>query len=755
MQRANPDSQANLRLLGRILRKRWKLMLAVFLGLAIPITAYNALLEKKTYEALATLFVNASPEEYSFIKDWIPGSDIPLQMAVLKSRSLAELVVDSLPRESVDELLKEVFYRDYILELRNWARKFMGRELVVYSPKERAVMELQNARTTFSVKGSQVEIRAIATRPKVAMDLANTYVEILLARSRSFVREEARAAREFLEGQLAQAQETLKEQEERLGKVRAAGGGLQLTQRAELDLTRLAQAEANLAEVQLSKEFAKSRMASLGAHMEQGGGDAGSAERQRLKERRAQLEDRLSGLLARYTEQHPMVIATKAEIQEIQRKQEALPPEARGPGRLFLPAGDVQKQTADLEQEIAALQAKEEMLQQRVASIRRSLTGRSGEELEHSRVLRGVDSQRNFTSLLMDKLTAARIREQGEVKSLRVIDLASLPMAPGGARSAKQIAMGLLLSLAVSVGLGGLLEFFKDPVETEDDVCQATGLPLLGYLPALEAKEIQNGTARSPLNLWEEPTRPILFAERCLGMAIVLESMAKDRPLRSLMVSSAAPEEGKSTVLISLAWACSQMGKRLLLVDSDLRRPALSKVFRLPEGPGLTDLLSGKDDGDQLFVPLREGVHVLRSGAAHPAPQSLLTPERAGRLLAQLQTRADLVLFDSAPLAAISDNFHLAALVDGVIVVARAGETQKHDLIRIKAELERFGARILGIVLNGLPPSAVRQYYGKYYAYYIKETASRKGWRRWLPRPRADGNRRWVRFKIRRKRGDT
>lgn len=732
-------------------------MLAVFLALAVPITANNLLFEKKTFEALATLFVDASPEEYSLIKEWIPGSDIPLQMAVLRSRSLAELVVDSLPRESIDELLKETLYRDYLLEIRNRFRKFLGRELVVYSPKERAVMELQNARTSFTVKGSQVEIRTIATRPKVAMDLANTYVEILLARSRSFVREEARAAREFLEQQLAQAQETLKEHEERLAKSRVASGGLQLTQRAELDLTRLAQAEANLAEVQFSKEFAKSRLASLRAHIEKGGEDAGSAERQRLRERRAQLEDRLSNLLERYTEQHPIVTATRAEIQEIQRKQEALPPEVRRPGRFLLPVGDMQKQIADLEQEIAALQTKEEMLQQRVASVRRSLTGRSDEELEHSRILRRVDSQRNFASLLMDKLTAARIREQGEVKSLRVIDLASLPMAPSEARTTKKIAMGILLSLALSLGLGGLLEFFKDPVETEDDVREATGLPLLGYLPRLEAKEIQNGRAGTPLNLWEEPTRPILFAERCRGMAVVLEAMARDRPLRTLMVTSASPEEGKSTVLVNLAWACSEMGKQLLLVDSDLRRPALSRVFRLPEGPGLTDLLSGKDGGDQLFVPLREGVQVLRSGASHPAPQSLLRPEPVGRLLSQLQARADLILFDSAPLAPISDNFHLAGLVDGVIVVARAGATQKRELSRIKAGLDQFRARVLGVVLNGLPPSAIRQYYGKYNKYYYaQETGRPNGWRHLLPWRWAGGKTRSARFKmrIRRKRKD-
>ncbi|MBI2456528.1 MAG: polysaccharide biosynthesis tyrosine autokinase [candidate division NC10 bacterium] len=733
MERPNLDSQAHLRLLGRILRRRWKLMLALFLGLAIPISANNLLLEKKTFEAVATLFVDASPEEYSLIKEWIPGSDIPLQMAVLRSRSLAELVADSLPRESIDELLKEGLYRDYVLELRNRFRKILGRELVVYSPKERAVMELQNARTSFAVKGSQVEIRTIATRPKVAMDLANTYVEILLARSRSFVREEARAAREFLEQQLAQAQETLKEHEERLAKSRTAGGGLQLTQRAELDLTRLVQAEANLAEVQLNKEFANSRLASLRAYTEKGGADAGSAEHQRLKERRAHLEDRLAALLERYTEQHPIVTVTKSEIQEIQRKQGALPPEVRGPGRLLLPLGDVQKQIADVERETAALQIKEEMLQQRAASIRRSLTGRSGEELEYSRILRRVDSQRNFTSLLMDKLTTARIREQGEVKSLRVIDLASLPMAPSGARTTKKIAMGILLSLALSLGLGGLLEFFKDPVETEDDVRQATGLPLLGYLPRLGAKEIQNGTAGSPFNLWEDPTRPILFAERCRGMASLLEAMGRERPLRTLMVTSAAPAEGKSTVLVNLAWAYSELGKRLVLVDSDLRRPALSRAFRLSEGPGLTDVLSGNAKGDAPLVQLREGVQVLRSGASHPAPQSLLTREPTARLLAQLQARADLVLFDSAPLSAIADNFHLAGLVDGVILVTRAGESQKRELTRVKAELERFGATILGVVLNALSPSAVKRSYGKYYAYYTGGASSARGWRRWLP----------------------
>lgn len=753
MERQDLDSQAHLRLLRRILRKRWKLMLAVFLGLAIPIAAYTLFFEKKTYEAMATLFVDSSPEKYSFLKEWIPGSDIPLQMAVLKSRALAELVVASLPRESVDELLNEAMYRDYLLELGNWFRKLTDRELVVYSPKERAVLELQKARMSFTVsaRSSQVEIGAVATRPRVAMDLANTYVEILLARSRSFVREEARAAREFLEQQFTQVQETLKEHEEQLAQFRLASGEFQVARRSDLELSRLAQAEASLAEVQLSKEFAKSRLASLRAHMEKGG--QASVQGPRLKERRAQLEDRLSGLLERYTEQHPMVIATRAEIREVQKKLEALPAETQGAPLPLLSGVNVEKQVADLEQEIAALKTKEEMLQNRVATIRRSLAGRGAEELEHTRLQRTVQSQRNFTSLLMDKLTAARIREQGDDKSLRVIDLASLPMAPSGARTSKKLAVGLLLSLALSVGLGGLLEFFKDPVETEDDIRQATGLSVLGYLPAVDAKSLQNGTASSPLNLWEQPTWPILFADRCRGMALLLQAIARDRPLRSLMVASAVPEEGKSTVLVSLAWACAEMGKRLLLVDSDLRRPALSKTLHLPDGPGLTDLLSGQADGDQLFVPLGDRVHVLRSGNSHPAPYSLLTPEAAAWLVPQLQSRADVVLFDSPPLGPFPDNFHLAALVDGVIVVARAGESRKRDLTRIKEELERFGARTLGVVLNGLSPSAIRQYYGKYYAHY-EQTTPRAGWVRRLQWPRADGKIRPVRFRLGRKRRD-
>lgn len=735
-------------------------MLALFLALALPITTYNVLFEKKTYEATATLFVDSTPEEYSFMKDWIPGSDIPLQMAVLRSRSLAEVVVDSLPRESIDELLKETMYRDYVLDASNWIRRLLGRELVVYSPKERAVMELQNARTifsvkgptgtTFSVKGSQVEIRTIATRPKVAMDLANTYVEILLNRSRSYVREEARAAREFLEGQLAQAQETLKHQEEQFAKARRAGG-LPLAHRSELELTRLAQAEAGLAEAQLAKKFAQSRFATLRAQLDRA--DKGEPIDKRLRERLAQLEERLALLAERYTDDHPVVIATRSEIREMRQRVDALPPEPpraerRPPADPTLP-----RQVSDLEIELAALRAKEDMLEQRVVAIKRGLSGPATEELEQARLNRAADSQRNFTSLLMDKLTAARIREQGEVKSLRIIDLATLPMVPSGSRTAKQIGFGLLVSLALSLGLGGLLEFFRDPIETEDDVQRVTGLPVLGCLPGLDVKHGGNGAVAGP-NLWSESPRPTVFAERCRGLASLLEALQKDRPLQSLLIASAAPEEGKSTLLVNLAWACSGLGKRLLLVDSDLRRPALTRMLGLPDGPGLTDVLGTTDGGDGLLVPFREGVEVLRSGGIHPAAQSLLTRAAAARLVDRLRARADLVLFDSAPLNAVADNLHLAAEVDAVILVARAGETEKHELVRVKAELDKFGARILGVVLNGLSAAAVKHYYGKYYSYYVNAPSRERGWRILRPWARAEGRVSHGRFMRRRKRGD-
>ncbi len=626
----------------------------------------------------------------------------------------------------MEELLKRAMHRDYFLEGRNGIRRLLGRESIVYSPQQRAVMELQTARVSFTpLTSGEVEIRAIAYSPRVATDLANTYVDVLQTRSRSNIREDARASREFIENMLKQTKATLQESEEKLAKVQRGRASTRFPDRSSAELTQVTQFENNLAEIQASKEIAKARLNLL-----KGGKDATAkplppAAQQQLTKRLVQLQEKLAGLQERYTEGHPLVRATLAEIRDVQAMLTAgsRPPQDRT--ALSQPNVDAAerpataKQIADLELEIAAFESREEVLKQRLARLSQNLSNLGAEEMEASKLLQRVEAQRNLYTSLSEKLGTARMQEQGEDRGLRLIDLAALPQRPSGAPAMKIILLGVLLGAGLGVGVAAALEYVKQPVETEGDVTNATGLPVLGWLPTIEGNHADAGPDREPLNFIDSFAPNTLPMEACRSIRISLQSLRRPQEIRTIMLASAGPGEGKSTVILNLAWVLWEAGRRLILVDADLRRPSLHRPLRYPLQPGLADVLASEAPPDPVVQTVKEGFRLLAAGSAEGAkPGVLLSAEKVRGLLDRFNDRDDLILFDSAPVLAVADNLILASMVDGVILVIRAGTTQRRDLVRAKGLLDKVGASVVGVVINRVSPRETRRYYRSYGGYY-------------------------------------
>jgi uncharacterized protein involved in exopolysaccharide biosynthesis len=169
----------------RLFSKRWKLMLIIFLAIALPTVTWVMMFMERMYESSATLFIDPGKDEPTFMRGLMNAETSGLYLAILRSRSLAQGVVDSLPREARDELIKRR-NEDHLLAVQNWLRRVLRHDVVVYSPQEQAVMELQEARTGFGIqKDGTVTLTATAFSPRVATDLANTYTDVLLARTSS------------------------------------------------------------------------------------------------------------------------------------------------------------------------------------------------------------------------------------------------------------------------------------------------------------------------------------------------------------------------------------------------------------------------------------------------------------------------------------------------------------------------------------------------------------------------------------------
>ena len=208
------------------------------------------------------------------------------------------------------------------------------------------------------------------------------------------------------------------------------------------------------------------------------------------------------------------------------------------------------------------------------------------------------------------------------------------------------------------------------------------------------------------------PRSPISEAYRTLRTNLEFTSL--DKPIRSMVVTSAAPEEGKSTTLANLAVAVAQSGRKVILVDCDLRRPALHQIFDARSAPGFTDMM--RDDALMSQPPLQEtavpNLYLLPSGTLPPNPAELLGSRRMSEVIAALQQHAEMVLFDAPPVIAVTDAAVLASKVDAVLLVVSAGKTKREHAKKAKALLDKVNAHLIGTVLNNVKgETGLYQYY--------------------------------------------
>ena len=214
-----------------------------------------------------------------------------------------------------------------------------------------------------------------------------------------------------------------------------------------------------------------------------------------------------------------------------------------------------------------------------------------------------------------------------------------------------------------------------------------------------------------------DPKSPMAEAIRTLRTN--LQYVALDRPLRTLMVTSAGPGEGKTTISSNLAYSLAESGKRTILVGADLRKPAIHKVFGVSNGMGLTHVLLGQAGLDEALIPIEGGrLLLLPSGPIPPNPAELIGSKAMRALIEELKDRADIVLFDATPVVAVTDAALLAPMVDGTLVVVSLNHSPREMVRDAVAQLRKVNANILGVVANRIVLREGHAYYYYYYYYY-------------------------------------
>jgi succinoglycan biosynthesis transport protein ExoP len=297
--------------------------------------------------------------------------------------------------------------------------------------------------------------------------------------------------------------------------------------------------------------------------------------------------------------------------------------------------------------------------------------------------------------------------QQGAPNSLSVVEPAMTPQ-PTRPRTLLNVAMAAAIGLALAVGAALLLELIDDSLKTSDDVRRVLNLTSWGNIPRIEGHD-----RFDRLVMIQSPRSPAAEAFRMLRTN--LQSSVRARPLRTLLLTSPGPEEGKSLIAANLAVTLAQSGKQVILVDADLRRSTQHQVFELDNQAGLSTFLT--DDrvslDDVLQTVPAENLRVLTSGPLPEAPNELLGSERMSELIEHLQQCADVVIFDSSPIMVVGDAAILAPQMDDTLLVIDSGKTRPAAARRSKEALELAKAHLVGAVLNRLS-ARVRGYYDYY-----------------------------------------
>lgn len=385
---------------------------------------------------------------------------------------------------------------------------------------------------------------------------------------------------------------------------------------------------------------------------------------------------------------------------------------------------DVEEQLRDLKERINFARQEVQNLD---AAILEEDSARAIAELKNRRdLLQGQISQWQSTYA---QLYTAYTGNQANV--LTVVERAEPNYTPIGPRTTMNVALAGAIGAMLAVGAILLLEFLDDTVKSGEEVATLTGQTFLGIVPRIsEPKEVEQR-----LLTISEPRSN--FSESFRVLRTNLQFSAFDRPLQTLLVTSPQPTEGKSTTAANLGVVFAQAGRRVVIVDTDLRRPILHKIFGLPNDWGLTGALFGEylQPKDALFPTSVNNLYVIPSGPLPPNPSEILGSQRMETFIADLKQRADLIIFDSPPLLTVTDSSILATKVDGVVVVADCGATRREALQKATESLRQVGGHILGTVLNRVDTRA-NGYYYYYSSYYYTEDGEKKRHRKSVKRRR-------------------
>ncbi len=556
---------------------------------------------------------------------------------------------------------------------------------------------------------SIIEIFATSKDPEMASLMVNTLIDRYI--EHSFRENYAATAKisTWLDEKLSGLKANLERSQAHILELQKDMGVYGIDQSHSVDIANLEELNKQYADAEVDRLLKESRLQEIRTSppdvIDAGLGN-NDPSLQSKKQRLSQLNEQYSSLTQTYGSAYPRVKTLRTEIDQLQHSLER----------------EEHAQVARSEKEYEASSSNEAKLLAALTKKEQEAYGKGEKAVQYELARREYDTNRLLYDGLQQRLEEASIMSGLHSTTIHIVDSADTPTAPSHPRVRFNPMVGMGLGLLIGLGIALLLEAMDTDLRTMDEIEQALQLPMLAAIPSVQAdflvpSQFKEHAVTPGSSSWSK------IAEALRGLRTTILLSSPGSPPKTIMIASTRPAEGKSSVAALTAITFALNGSKVLLVDADLRRPAIHLRFRLGKDLGISSVLSGKASLEDAVMEWADlpNLHILPSGPVPPLPSELLGSKQMEDVLAQVRSEYDFVILDTPPVLAVTDAAVLGRLVDATILIVRYGSAQKHVVRRCIDLLERSGAHLLGVAVNAVDFTAPEysEYYGrKYYEYY-------------------------------------
>ncbi|MCI0514367.1 polysaccharide biosynthesis tyrosine autokinase [candidate division KSB1 bacterium] len=611
---------------------------------------------------------------------------------------------------------------------------------------------------SLSMKNSEytdfIELHVQANDPKIAYLLANVAARTLKERCQEIDREESMNIVNFVSEQKNTTLSDLESVEKNLQEFKETNDAFIAGENGGL-VKELVEMESELMNIQTQRELAESnlkeyhrRIERMDTKVNQSLDETESPEIARLRKEITELEDVRTELLTvtgksnELTNLGQKIDDKKRELIRVAIQSVSNPNLDTEGEKILWQKLLEQKVTEELN--VATLRNREAFYLNLIANFKKKHPNLLDLAIKLNQMKRAKSVHENLYGFLFERGEEAKIKAATGTGGIRIVDPPNWPRDPNPRGTMKNLMLGALLGLGLGIGLAFFREYLDHTIRTPEDVTTHLQQPVIGVIPiihqrnyAINSEKIEKlkkfslfsrkkAFSRSVRLIHKlRPKNPIVETYR--GLRTNLQFTEVDQKLRTILITSTNPQEGKTVTAANLALAFAEVGLKTVLVDTDLRKPKQHLLFEINREPGLLEYMVGEKRLDEVQYPIENtSLRVIPSGKIPPNPTQVLASQKMEQLIKTLEAENDLVIFDSPPLAAVTDPILLSKHLGGVILVVRFEFTDINAAKNSIETLKNAHCNILGVVLNSTEYTKGYGYYNRYYTYsqYYDEAAA-------------------------------